>query len=278
MANLYKGKHILITGATGGLGSALTLKLSELGAVLVVSDRDEKLFSDLQTDISSNSTVTPISADLSIPGEAEILAINSLKAVGHIDILINNAGIAYHALLSETTETRMRAVYEINAFSPISLTKKLLTSMKKRGDGIIINILSCAGFIPTPTTGIYGASKAAFSSMARTLRLEVEPDGIRVFNFYPGPIATLFNENALRENDRDGLFACGTVGEKPEKVVEKILSTVGAQPGDIWLSMISKWLALTGTIWPKLADHRLSPIRDEIVTFQGSQKSPEKRR
>ena len=87
--------------------------------------------------------------------------------------------------MEETIEDKVRSVYEINTFSPMALTLALLPAMKERGSGMVINILSCASFNPTPTAGIYGASKAAFSTMARTLRLEVAPAGIKVFNFYP---------------------------------------------------------------------------------------------
>lgn len=278
MSNVLEGKHVLITGAAGGLGSVLTEQLAGMGAILIVSDRDAENLDELLAGLPESCLVSAIQADLSVPGEAVTLAEKSLAAIGHINILINNAGLAYHALLTEATEARMREVYEINTFSPINLAKALLPSMKARGDGIIINILSCAGFIPTPTTGVYGASKAAFSAMARTLRLETEPDSIRVYNFYPGPIATSLNENAMRENERDGLFACGTVGAAPAEVAERILSSIATKPGDIWLNQVSKWLALTGTIWPKLADRRLAPVRDEVMSYRDGVKPPSKRR
>jgi len=278
MSYSFNGKHVLITGATGGLGSALTENLVGLGARVVVSDRLLETLDELKSTLSGDPPVVSIPADLSIPGAAEILADKALKALGHVDVLINNAGIGYHALMDETIEAKMREVYEINTFAPIALIKALLPSMKARGSGRVINILSCAGFIPTPTTGIYGASKAAFSSMARTLRLEVEPDGIKVFNFYPGPIATSFNENAMRENDRIGLFACGFAGARPDKIAAKILSAATGKPGDMWLDRFSKWLALSGTIWPRLSDRRLIRLRDEVVTRRGGIKPPKKRR
>jgi short-subunit dehydrogenase/MoaA/NifB/PqqE/SkfB family radical SAM enzyme len=273
----FKEKHVLITGASGGLGSALIKELVRIGAHLVVSDRSLETFDNLKSAFSEDNPVKSIQADLSIPGEAEILAQKALEAIGHIDVLINNAGIGYHALMDEAIEARMRAVHEVNTFSPMLLAKSLLPSMKERGSGMVINILSCAGFIPTPTTGIYGASKAAFSTMARTLRLEVAPFGIKVFNFYPGPIATSFNENALRENDRIGFYACGSTGAQPDRIASKILSTATGKPVDIWLDRLSKWLAMTGTLWPKLSDHRLRPLRDQAVARKTGQKPPEER-
>ena len=114
--------------------------------------------------------------------------------------------------------------------------------------------------------------------MARTLRLEVAPAGIKVYNFYPGPIATSFNKNALRENDRVGFYACGTVGADPDQIAGKVLSAVNGKAGDFWLDFFSKWIALTGTIWPNLSDSRLSSLRDMAISHQPGQKRPEDRR
>ena len=274
----FKDKHILITGAGGGLGSALVGMLAKRGADLVISDRSHETLHRVESSCSSEHTVIAVPADLSVPGEAGILAEKAMDALGHIDILINNAGIGYHALMDEAVEDKVREVYEVNTFSPMALTMALLPGMKDRGSGMVINILSCAGFIPTPTAGIYGASKAAFSTMARTLRLEVAPEGIKVFNFYPGPMATTFNTNALRENDRLGFLSCGTGCADPDRIAGKVLSAVSGRPGDFWLDFFSKWIALTGTIWPSLSDSRLSPLRDTALSRRPGQKPPEERR
>jgi short-subunit dehydrogenase/MoaA/NifB/PqqE/SkfB family radical SAM enzyme len=275
---LFKNKHILVTGAGGGLGSALVRMLAKLGANLVISDLSRETINRMESTCSSENTVIAVPADLSVPGEAKVLAKKAVETLGHIDILINNAGIGYHALLDEAIEERVRQVYEVNAFSPMALTMALLPGMKDRGSGIVINILSCAGFIPTPTAGIYGASKAAFSTMARTLRLEVAPAGIKVFNFYPGPIATSFNANALRENDRVGFYGCGTGRADPDQIARKVLSAVSGKAGDLWLDFFSKWIALTGTIWPNLSDFRLSSLRDSAISRRPGQKPAEERR
>ena len=129
----FKEKHVLITGASGGLGSALIRELVRLGAHLVVSDRSLETFDKWKSAFSEDTPVKSIQADLSVPGEAEILAQKALEAIGHIDVLINNAGIGYHALMDEAIEARMRAVLEVNTFSPMLLTKSLLPSMKGRG-------------------------------------------------------------------------------------------------------------------------------------------------
>lgn len=274
----YRQKHILITGAGGGLGMALTRNLFGKAARIVLSDRSSESVSMASSAFDQSDAILSIPADLSVPGEARRLAADVITAVGHIDVIINNAGVGYHALMEEAAEDKVRSIFEVNAFSPIALVKALLPSMKYEGSGIVINILSCAGFIPAPTTGVYGASKAAFSTMARTMRLELEPMGIKVFNFYPGPIATSFNENAERENLRSGVYACGTEGREPRWVAENILLAAKGRPDDIWLDRRSKWLAITGTIWPKWSDRRLASLRDAAFSIHEVPSSSQERR
>lgn len=274
----FKAKHVLLTGAGGGLGSALAKDLAQMGAKLVLSDRSHETLKDLIVTLPKDSTVIPVRADLSIPGEAAKLASKAVAALGHIDVLINNAGIAYHALMEETVEARIQHVYQVNTFAPLALIKALLPIMKRRDCGVVINILSCAGFVPAPTTGVYGASKSALSTMARVLRLELAPAGINVINIYPGPVDTSFNENGLSENDRPGVHACGTHGAHPETISKKILSAASGPPGDYWLDRKSKWLAMKGMFWQKWTDRYLAPLRDEVVSRPTGHKPARERR
>ena len=273
----FFGRHVLLTGAGGGLGTALASDLAEMGAKLILSDHSQGNLCDLIALLPEKAITTTIYADLSIPGQAERLASKALAAMGHIDVIINNAGVAYHALMEETVEARIQQVYQVNAFAPIALIKALLPNMKNRRNGGIVNILSCAGFVPTPTTGIYGASKLAFSAMARVLRLELAPFGINVINIYPGPIDTAFNENAIRENNRPGVYACGTQGAKVKHVSKKILAAVTGPPGDIWLDHQTKWLSIKGMFWPKCSDQNLASVMDEQGTeITGSKPAQER--
>ena len=273
----FAGKHVLLTGAGGGLGKALAGDLAEMGAELILSDRSDDSLSDLIALLPDSANTTTICADLSIPEEAKTLASKAIAAGGHIDVIINNAGIAYHALMEETIETKIQQTYQVNTFSPLVLIKELLPNMKQRRFGIIINILSCAGFIPTPTTGIYGGSKFAFSAMARVLRLELAPDGIKVINIYPGPIDTSFNENAFRENDRPGVYACGTQGANVESVSKKILSAVSGPPADVWLDRKTKWLSIKGMFWQNWTDRNLASMVHEHATRATGHNSTQER-
>ncbi|MBU2645647.1 SDR family oxidoreductase, partial [bacterium] len=89
----FENKHILVTGAGGGLGSAFIRILIELGAQLVISDRSPEITERLQSRYAGHNRIIAVPADLSVPGEAGKLAETALTELGHIDVLINNAGI-----------------------------------------------------------------------------------------------------------------------------------------------------------------------------------------
>ena len=125
----FKDKHVLVTGASGGLGSALAKFLADKGARLAVTSRSETALSQLISEIPGNERTVAITADLSQPGEAEKLAREALAALGHIDVLINNAGIGYFALIEEATPENMRHLFEVNTFAPMALIKALLQSL-----------------------------------------------------------------------------------------------------------------------------------------------------
>ena len=270
----FREKQVLVTGASGGLGSALARLLAEEGAHLVVSSRSEKALKDLKSLLPESTRVTAILADLSKAGQADILARSALEACGRIDVLINNAGVGYFALMEEAQEDRIRHLFEVNTFSPMALIHTFLPHMKRRGSGRIVNIVSAAGRVPIPTVGVYGGSKSALAVMANTMRLELEPSGIDMINIYPGTVDDSFEENALREEERSGLCPRDHCGIPRFDVARQILDAAAGPPGEVWLERQGKWLSTTALIWPRYTDQRLLQLRDKAL----SRKSLKERR
>ncbi|MBW2706613.1 MAG: SDR family NAD(P)-dependent oxidoreductase [Deltaproteobacteria bacterium] len=274
----FSGKHVLVTGASGGLGSALVSGLAEMRAQLIVSSRSIKALNELIANLPENAHAIAIEADLSIPGQVETLAQKAVDAAGHIDVLFNNAGIGYFALMEETTEENIRYLFQVNTFSPMALIKSLLPQMKARGNGRVINIASCTGRVPVPMVGVYGGSKTALAVMANTMRLELAPAGIDIINIYPGTVGTSFEENALREKERPGLHPEDFYGAPTAGVSEKILTAAAGPPGEIWLDRGAEWMAATALKSPKVVDHRLAVLRDKVLAWSVETRSVEERR
>jgi short-subunit dehydrogenase/MoaA/NifB/PqqE/SkfB family radical SAM enzyme len=261
----FKQKNVLITGASGGLGSALTKLLADRGARLVVTSRSEKALNELISNLPLKEDAVSISADLSEPGEAARLVQDAISAFGRIDVLINNAGVGYFALMEEATEENIRRLFEVNTFSPLALIKALLPEMQKKGSGRLVNIVSCAGRVPIPTVGVYGGSKSALAIMANTMRLELAPQGIDIINIYPGTVATAFEEHAFREEERPGLCPKDICGQPRFRIAQEILEAAAGPPGEVWLERAGKWYSTAALIWPDYVDRRLATLRDQVI-------------
>lgn len=276
--SFFSGKTILLTGATGDLGSTLARRLSSLAAKLVLSSRSAGKLETFIKTLPQHKKAIALPADLSLPDEAEKLADKAIAQAGHIDILINNAGLGYFALMEEADEKKIRYLFEVNTFSPLTLITRLTPHMVKRGGGRIINVVSSAGRVPIPTVGVYGGSKSALAVMTNTMRLELEPKNIEVLNIYPGTINDSFERNAMRENDRAGLCPTADCGDAEEMIAEEILTAAAGEPGEIWLEKTGKWMALAAIAWPTMVDNRLKHLRNRAVTASDAEKPQELRR
>ena len=204
------GKHVLVTGASGGLGSALVRNLAEMGAKLVVTSRSIKALNELISLLPESTQAEAITADLSRPGEAEILAHKAIKALGYIDVLFNNAGVGYFALMEEATEENIRQLFEVNTFSPLALIKALLPKMKAKGDGRIINIGSVTCVFGYAGLAPYCASRGGIKQLTMSLADDWGVYGITVNCLAPGWFKTE-QTAVLYENEEWVEYLCDRI-------------------------------------------------------------------
>jgi short-subunit dehydrogenase/MoaA/NifB/PqqE/SkfB family radical SAM enzyme len=240
----------------------------------VVTSRSEKVLNELISSLPQTVRAVAIAADLSEPGQVEVLAEKAVEALGHIDVLFNNAGIGYFALMEETRPESVRHLFEVNTFAPLALIKLLVPQMVRRGGGRIVNIVSCAGRVPIPSVGIYGGSKSALAVMTNTMRLELMPKGIDIINVYPGTVDTAFEENALREEERPGLCPRDRCGEPRFYIAKKVLDAAVGPAGEVWLERQGKWFSTAALLLPRYIEKRLGALRDKVI----QNKSDPKRR
>lgn len=270
---------ILLTGATGGLGRELALRLARAGAKLIVSARGAQALDELIRELPEQTPVRAIAADLALPGEASRLARAATAVWGRLEVLINNAGVGYNSLIEETDERIARRVFEVNALSPLALTLEVLPRMAASGDGLIVNIQSCSGRAAMPTRGIYSASKSAFAVLSSTLRVEVEPLGIRVLDVYPGTLDTEFDEHAYRESHRPGLcLPGGGCGLAPGPAAERIVAAMSRGSGELWLDRRARLAAGVAALWPGWVERRARRLRDWARARPTDHTPPEERR
>ncbi len=178
-------KTALITGAGGGIGSAIAKRLAEDGFTPILHSNTK----DLRETAASLGGIS-IRADLGDISQIETMVQEVLAQIGRVDILVNNAGISVSGLLTDITPVQRRRIFDVNVLGAIELTRMLLPQMIHRKDGCILNISSMWGQVGASCEVDYSAAKAALIGFTKALAQEVAPSGIRVNCIAPGVIRT----------------------------------------------------------------------------------------
>lgn len=206
--NRLEGKHILITGASRGLGKQLAIDFAREGApaISITARRAEDLneVRDSVLEVSPDTRVAVIAADLGSQDDIERLVAATLSEFGgRLDVLVNNASVLGPTpmpfLLDYPLED-FRNVVNINLIAPFLLMKKALPAMVERG-GSIINVTSDAGQNGYPGWGAYGISKFGIEGMSETWAAELEESDVRVNWVDPGDMNTKMHRDAEPEED-----------------------------------------------------------------------------
>jgi short-subunit dehydrogenase len=190
--------NVFITGASRGIGKALSFRFAREGYDLVMGSRDENLLRDVAGDISGKYGVRtlPLRLDVTSREDCERFVEVGVREIGKPDVLINNAGIGLYDSFEGTREEDIRRLFEVNFFGLLNITKYALPYLKE-SRGTIINISSMAGRLPLPFMGIYSASKGALNLFSEALRDELKREGVHVLLVLPGSIRTGFSERAM---------------------------------------------------------------------------------
>lgn len=198
MRDLRK-RVVVITGAAGGIGRALSLAFARRGSVLALVDLDGAGLDQVrQAVVELGAQASVHVANVGDRQALERVRDEVLAAHGRVDVLINNAGVGLDAPLMSGTTEHWRAMLELNVLAPCICTREAIADMRKRGDeGHVIHIASMASHRVPPGSGVYSASKFALRSLTEGLRLELRDAGsdIRVTAISPGYVETEFAQN-----------------------------------------------------------------------------------
>ncbi|XP_015246578.1 PREDICTED: dehydrogenase/reductase SDR family member 7B-like isoform X1 [Cyprinodon variegatus] len=257
------GAVVVITGASSGLGKECARVFHAAGARLVLCGRDAARLQEVVQELSvspadgQSQTFAPrtVVFNLAKADCVEKAAQEILKCYGHIDVLINNAGISYRGNILDTNMSVQRDVMETNYFGPIALTQALLPSMVQRRSGHIVVISSVQGKIAIPYRSAYAASKHATQAYFDCLRAEIEHLGIPVTVISPGYIRTNLSLNAVTgDGSKYGVLDKTTAsGWEPRDVAGAVLKAVRQKSRDVVLAGPVPTVAIyLRTLWPAL--------------------------
>jgi Dehydrogenases with different specificities (related to short-chain alcohol dehydrogenases) len=213
-------KTVLVTGASGAIGTAIAKAFSEKGhAVVLGAFKNFEKAENLKNEIIKNGgEAIAVSADIGTEEGTESLFSAAEKAFGKVDVLVNNAGVSHYGLFTDMQLSQWDLLIQTNLTSVFLCCRRALPNMIREKYGCIINIGSVWGEVGASCEAAYSASKAAVSGLTKALAKEEGPSNIRVNCIAPGLIRTKmnshFSENELEEFENEtALLRSGTAEE-----------------------------------------------------------------
>jgi short-subunit dehydrogenase len=238
------GRKALLTGATGGLGRAIALALSQRGASVLLSGRKAEALEALAAELpGSGHAVLP--ADLAEEGAAERLAAEA----GAVDVLVANAGLPGAGRMEDFSADEVKRALRVNLEAPMLLAQALYPAMLTQGSGHLVFVASLSGKAPSPHSSIYNATKFGLRGFALGLRSDLNPQGIGVSLVSPGFIrdAGMFAESGATPPAGLGTATPEAVASGTVRAIESNKVEVAVAP------MQQRFLAHFGLVSPGIA-------------------------
>ncbi|MBA2564307.1 MAG: SDR family oxidoreductase [Gemmatimonadetes bacterium] len=214
-----RGKVVIVTGASSGIGLATARLLAGRGSAVVATARRADRLADLAAEAERRGgRILAVPADITSSEERARIVSAALGEFGRIDALVNNAGYGRRGPVEIVPLEEVRRNFETNLFGLIGLTQLVVPELRRAGGGRIVNVSSVAGRVAWPFSSVYGATKHALEAISDGLRAELARFGIRVVVVQPGLVRTEFGAVAEASSrvppEATVLYGLGTAGAK----------------------------------------------------------------
>jgi NAD(P)-dependent dehydrogenase (short-subunit alcohol dehydrogenase family) len=188
-------KVVLVTGCSSGIGRALALEFNRKDHCVFATARRRETLAALQS-AGIRTLALDVNDDASIDAAAAVVGAEA----GHLDVLVNNAGLPQVGAVVDLTRDDLRRHYETNVISPVMVTAQFLPLLRaavaKNGSATLANVGSIVGVVTTPFAGAYCSSKAALHALTDALRMELAAFGVDVVSIQPGGVRSNFGEHS----------------------------------------------------------------------------------
>ena len=257
MIRTLTGRRILITGASRGLGRALTEQAARCGAVLAIVARSaEPLYGLADSLMAKGAKVVAIPADVTVEADRRRILATVVERLGGLDVLVNNAGVGSFGHFSTSSEEVLRQVMEVNFFAPAELIRLAVPILTRGEQPAIVNIASMCGRRGLPAWPEYSASKFALCALTEALRGEMVRFDIDVLLILPGLTNTEMSSHLLRNEGRMNIDFAG--GMSPDSVAAKILQALQKNRTETVVGREARWLLLCNCLLPRLVDRLMA--------------------
>ena len=258
---------VFITGASSGIGRAAALAFARAGydvcGLARRAEQLEALKAEIEALPSPHGDFLPVAGDVRRADDVNEAAERTLARFGRLDVLVANAGIGQHGALAEADWEHIEAVLRTNIDGVLHSVRACAPTMRGTGGQILI-VSSVVAPVHTPYTAVYAASKAFVSSLAGSLRLELEGDNIAVTDVLVGRTATEFNQNRLGSSE-------GVRGRLPtssaDDVAAAIVKAAERRPRHLVMSLFDRLILAGGVLAPalmaRLAKRQYEPAKSD---------------
>lgn len=249
-----KDRHILLTGASSGIGRDLALQLGRHGARIMIVARREQPLSELSEQLISlgADSAIPIVGDITDPTTRTAIFDKVKQLWGSLDLLINNAGISAHGRFEQNDETTLRRIMEVNFFACTELTRLAIPHLESGINPMIVNVDSILGHRGIPHNSEYCASKFALRGWSEAIRPELARKQIDLLLVSPGTTDTEFFDHLLAKQDSNPWPP--QKGIPAAKVAAQIIRAIQNRRHEIYPNWRGRALVLLNRFCPRLVD------------------------
>jgi len=190
VSEALRGRVVIVTGASSGIGAATAKMLSEKGAKAALAARREDALREVQAGLAAGADSLVHATDVTDRDLVEALVERTEDELGPVDALVNCAGVMYYTMMKNVRAEEWGRTVEVNCKGALNCVGAVLPGMLERGGGHIVTISSDAGRVVFPGLAVYSASKFFVEALSRGLRLETAGTGVKVTTVQPGNVAT----------------------------------------------------------------------------------------
>jgi short-subunit dehydrogenase len=244
------GKIVVVTGASMGIGEAISKLFADRGASVVMLSRDASRVEAARTRVGHDDRTLAMVCDVRHREDIDRALGLALHHFRRIDIWVNNAG---HGLLDSVAQMQMsacREMFDTNFFGAVSAMQAVIPVMRQQSGGTIINLSSVAGHIPLPFHAAYSATKFALNAIGKAASVELKQDKIHVLTVCPGYVQTQFGKNVILGNEQKKVRPNSVRGITAERVARATLQGYLKQKREV----IVPW-----TMWIPVKFYQLFP-------------------
>ena len=245
---MFKGKTVIITGASAGVGAACARAFADCGANLVLAARGQSALDAIKTELADKVKVLTVAMDVGDSAACKGLIEQALAEFGAIHVLVNNAGMHHRGDVNTRTAQELAAMSDVNFRAPIQLTADALPHIQKNG-GAVVMVGSLAGRAPLQGAATYSATKAGLRTFTYALADELRGSNVNIGIVSPGPIDTGFIMDDIDEVE-DIVYSQPM--SSAEQVAEAVLSIARGEKVEIAMPAFSGKLTTLSYLFPSL--------------------------